>query len=75
MRTGLYTVFIVLALSFCFEKQAQAYVDPGSGILAFQTIGALFTGALFYFRRRIKTIFLRSPKQTESDLADVEKQG
>jgi hypothetical protein len=56
------TLMLLIALSFTFERQAHAYVDPGSGLLIFQGIGAVFSGALFYFRRRIKSLFVRTPK-------------
>ena len=56
------TLALLVALTFTFEPQAHAYVDPGSGLLIFQGISAVFSGALFYFRRRIKNLFVRSPK-------------
>ena len=56
------TLMLFAALSFTFERQAHAYVDPGSGLLIFQGISAVFSGALFYFRRRIKNLFIRTPK-------------
>jgi len=56
------TLMFLIALSFTFERQAHAYVDPGSGLLIFQGISAIFSGALFYFRRRLKSLFVRSPK-------------
>jgi hypothetical protein len=56
------TLMLFVALSFTFERQAYAYVDPGSGLLIFQGISAVFSGALFYFRRRIKNLFIRTPK-------------
>ena len=56
------TLMLFVALSFAFERQAHAYVDPGSGLLIFQGISAVFSGALFYFRRRIKNLFIRTPK-------------
>jgi hypothetical protein len=56
------TLMLFLALSFAFERQAHAYVDPGSGLLIFQGISAVFSGALFYFRRRLKNLFIRTPK-------------
>jgi hypothetical protein len=49
----------VIALSFSFQRTAHAYVDPGSGLLAFQSISAVITGALFYFRSRLKSLFRR----------------
>jgi hypothetical protein len=56
------TLMLLVALSFAFERQAYAYVDPGSGLLIFQGISAVFSGALFYFRRRLKSLFVKAPK-------------
>jgi hypothetical protein len=56
------TLTLLIALSFALESQAHAYVDPGSGLLIFQGISAVFSGALFYFRRRLKSLFVRTPK-------------
>jgi hypothetical protein len=56
------TLMLFIALSFTFERQAHAYVDPGSGLLIFQGISAIFSGALFYFRRRLKSLFIKTPK-------------
>ena len=56
------TLMLLIALSFTFERQAHAYVDPGSGLLIFQGISAVFSGALFYFRRRLKNLFAKNPK-------------
>jgi hypothetical protein len=54
------TLMLLIALSFAFERQAYAYVDPGSGLLIFQGISAIVSGALIYFRRRIKNLFTKS---------------
>jgi hypothetical protein len=54
------TLMLLVALSFAFERQAHAYVDPGSGLLIFQGISATMSAALFYFRRRIKSLFVRA---------------
>lgn len=48
---------LVIALSFSFQRTAHAYVDPGSSLLAFQSVSAVITGALFYFRSRLKSLF------------------
>ena len=56
------TLMLLIAFSFTFERQAHAYVDPGSGLLIFQGISAVFSGALFYFRRRLKNLFVKNPK-------------
>jgi hypothetical protein len=60
------TLMLLIALTFTFERQAYAYVDPGSGLLIFQGISAAFSGALFYFRRRIKNFFVKTPKDIQS---------
>jgi hypothetical protein len=57
------TVLLLIALSFTFERQAHAYVDPGSGLLIFQGISATFSGVLFYFRRRLKNLFAKTRKE------------
>jgi hypothetical protein len=58
------TLMLLVALSFTFERQAHAYVDPGSGLLLFQGISAAVSGALFYFRRRLKNLFVKTqPKE------------
>jgi hypothetical protein len=54
------TTALFIALSFAFERPAYAYVDPGSSLLIFQSLSAIVTGVLFYFRRRVKSIFTRS---------------
>ncbi len=56
------TLMLLIALSFAFEQQAHAYVDPGSGLLIFQGISAVFSGALFYFRRRLRSLFVKDSK-------------
>ena len=61
------TSALVLALSFTFERTAYAYVDPGSGLLAFQSFSAVVTGALFYFRSRIKSLFHKSDRDSSND--------
>lgn len=54
------TLLLFVALGMFFERPAHAYTDPGSTLLLFQSIGAVASGALFYFRRKIRTLFTRS---------------
>jgi hypothetical protein len=62
------TCALALTLSVTFEGRAYAYVDPGSGLLLFQSLSAVFTGGLFYFRKRLKSLITRSKvKETPSD--------
>ena len=60
------TLMLFVALSFSFERQALAYVDPGSGLLIVQGISATISGALFYFRRRIKSLFGKTPQKAQA---------
>lgn len=57
------TFLLVLALGLFFERPAHAYTDPGSCLLLFQTVGAVASGVLFYFRRRVKQLFSRTPAE------------
>ena len=61
------TLLLFVALGLFFERPAHAYADPGSCLLLFQSIGAIASGVLFYFRRRLKSMFSRTePKQPVS---------
>jgi hypothetical protein len=55
------TLALFVALSILLERPAYAYVDPGSSLLLFQSMSAMITGALFYFRRRLKALITRTP--------------
>ena len=54
------TAALYIALACSFEHRAYAYVDPGSSLLIFQSISAVVTGTIFYFRRKLKALFTRS---------------
>lgn len=60
------TLLLFLSLGLFFERPAHAYTDPGSALLLFQSIGAVASGALFYFRRRLKRLFTRSRPKPEA---------
>jgi len=49
----------LLAVFCVFTQPAYAYVDPGSGLLAFQIISTTFAGMIFMLRRRLHSL-LRS---------------
>lgn len=46
------------------ERRALAYVDPGSGLLALQSIGSVAAAAMYFMRRRIMALFGKSPSTT-----------
>ena len=53
------TFLLCLSLALAFEQPAHAYTDPGSTLLLFQSLGAVASGMLFYFRRQVKRLFTR----------------
>jgi hypothetical protein len=50
----------MLAILCALAKPAYAYVDPGSGLLAFQIISTTFAGAIFLVRKRLRQLFGRA---------------
>jgi hypothetical protein len=64
------TIALFFAVNFCLEQRAYAYVDPGSSLLVFQSISAMITGALFYFRKRLKSLFTRSSTNSSTDVSE-----
>jgi hypothetical protein len=66
----------VLAMVAVLERPAQAYVDPGSGLLAFQIAGSMVAGVAYYLRARIAQIFHKTELDSEEkDLAEVQTSG
>lgn len=63
ISAALFTVLLI-AVWFSFSTPAYGYVDPGSGLLACQSIGAMFAGVLFYVRRRLRSFRSRSTKES-----------
>lgn len=54
-----FTVFICFCLLLATERRAMAYVDPGSGLLALQSLASIVAAAGFFLRRRIMELFSR----------------
>lgn len=63
------TLAFLLCLTLSFERQAHAYIDPGSGLLMLQAAGTIVAGALFTVRRRIKALFTRAKPAGTSEAA------
>ena len=61
------TVCLVFSLICLLEPPARAYIDPGSGLLAYQTISAVIAGVIFYFRQKLHNLFhgARSSRNVE----------
>lgn len=59
------TLLCLLGFAMAAVQPAYGYVDPGSGLLALQALGATFSAIAFYFRHQIRRLFGRR-KQTAS---------
>ena len=57
-----FLLFIGICLLFASEGQAWGYVDPGSGLLAMQSIASVLAAAGFFLRRQIRALFHRGEK-------------
>lgn len=55
----LLTIGLMGSLLFMTEQPARAYVDPGSGFLALQLLGAWLTGTFFILRHKLKALATR----------------
>ena len=66
----LVTVFCLCSLLLAFQGTAQAYADPGSGLLALQIIGSTLAGIGFYFRQKVGKFFIR--RRNPAEVAAVE---
>ena len=44
----------MLAVLCALTKPAYGYLDPGSGLLAFQMLSTTFAGAIFMVRKRLR---------------------
>ena len=60
-----FALFVFLGLSM--ERRAYAYTDPASTLLVFQSLSAIFSGGLFYFRKRLKSLIVKS-EEPEKEL-------
>jgi hypothetical protein len=64
---GLFQVIVFLIAAV---KPANAYVDPGSGLLFLQVGGSMLAGALFALRAKIRKLFrMGNPEPERTDAA------
>jgi len=54
-------VFTCACLLLATEHRAYAYIDPGTGLLALQSVGAALATASYFMRRRIMALFGKKP--------------
>jgi hypothetical protein len=50
----------LIACFFVLETKVQAYTDPGSGAIIWQLLAAGFVGVLYYFRKLLTWVRLRT---------------
>lgn len=64
------TISISLSIFICFciviatARPAWGYVDPGTGLLALQSIGSALAATAWFVRRRIRNLFARPAPAT-----------
>jgi hypothetical protein len=69
------TALRLLAVTFIalifVERPLRAYADPGSGLLAWQLLGAVVLGAVYNFRRVLRRLkgFVRTKPQASPETA------
>jgi hypothetical protein len=58
LRAAIFSLLVLqIAIILCAIAQpAYAYVDPGSGLLAFQVIGTTFAGVIFMIRKQLRRL-------------------
>jgi hypothetical protein len=63
----LLAILQIVAVLCAVAQPACAYVDPGSGLLAFQIICTTFAGIIFMIRKRISQLFRVKPSERHED--------
>lgn len=67
---GVLTVVQLMAVLCALAQPAYAYVDPGSGFLAFQIISTTFAGMIFMARKRLRSFFKRNYSEPKGEEAE-----
>lgn len=57
-------ILVTLCLIVGTERRAWGYVDPGSGLIALQTIASVAAAYAYVVRRRIRAWFTRKEKKS-----------
>jgi hypothetical protein len=55
-------VVVTLCMMVGSERRAWAYVDPGTGLIALQTLASVAAAYVYYVRRKIAGFFARKKK-------------
>jgi hypothetical protein len=59
-----FALVICVCLLIGTESRAMAYVDPGTGLLALQSVGSAAAATAFFLRRRIMAFFTKKEVAT-----------
>jgi hypothetical protein len=62
-------VFITFCMIVGSERRAWGYVDPGSGLIALQTIASVLAAYVYMIRRKIRAYF--TPKKESASVIPV----
>jgi len=67
--------FITLCMIVATEHRAYAYVDPGSGLIALQTLASVMAAYAYVVRRKILAFFARKKQPMKVVLPVANKSG
>ena len=59
-------IFICVCLLGATERPAYGYVDPGSGLLALQSLASVAAACGYFFRRRLRILFNRPVEEVKT---------
>lgn len=63
---SLFPLFVaLLGAALLFERPAYAYADPGTGLLAIQTVGSALIATGWYLRRKIRSFLGKDHPSSE----------
>jgi O-antigen/teichoic acid export membrane protein len=69
---------MVVGAALLFERQAYAYADPGTGLLAIQAVGSALVASGWYLRKKIYSLLHRggaTGRQVDEVSATKEDEG
>lgn len=66
---------IALCMMVASERRAWGYVDPGSGLIALQTIASVAAAYAYVVRRRIRAFFTRKKDSPAAVIPVSDKTG
>jgi hypothetical protein len=61
-------VLTILCLVVATERRAWGYIDPGTGLVALQSIASVAAACSYFFRRRILSVFKFGKDKTSSQV-------